>query len=131
MNLILFLKNTSKQGGSQGVGSSGQQPAKALPVIRFEKKIYDLGTVKAGEKKKATLYFFNTGSAPYVIEYASACECTELSYTDKPIPPGTKAALEIEYNSEGKSGLQEIGIEMIGNTDPFLVETMFRITVID
>lgn len=125
------LRNTSRQGGSQGVGSSGQQPSKAVPVIRFEKQVYDLGEVKAGEKRKARLVFSNTGSAPYVIEYASACECTELKWPDKPVAPGAKAILEIEYNSEGKSGLQEIGIEMIGNTDPFLVETKFIIRVID
>lgn len=123
------LEKRSEQGGSEGVGSAAPIQDKAFPVIRFEKEIYDLGTVNAGEKRKAKLIYRNTGKAPYVIEYASACECTELNYSKDPLPPGAKGILEIEYNSEGKSGLQEIGIEMIGNTDPFLVETRFKIMV--
>lgn len=124
------LRKRGKQGTPEGVGSSLQDPKDRAPVIRFEKQVYDLGTVREGEKRKATLYFKNVGNAPYEIEYGSACECTELEWPRKPVLPGTRASLEIEYNSEGKEGLQEITIELIGNTDPFLVETQFRINVL-
>lgn len=123
------LKQNSRQGGTEAFGAILPQPGKK-PVISFEKPVYDLGTIREGEKKRASFFFTNTGNADYVIEYASACECTTLDYPDEPIPPGARAEMKIEYNSEGKEGDQEVGIEMIGNTDPFLVETRFLIRVL-
>ncbi len=116
-----------------GLLSNEQESTKtakdSLPIMIFDKKLYDLGTIKEGETKSAILGFTNTGNADLVIELATACTCTELDWPALPIKPGARGEIKITYDSKGKKGLQEVTVDVLANTDPIVVEAFFKIMV--
>lgn len=116
-----FAPNQGNDDGSASLDS--------VPVITFDKETIDLGAIKAGEKKRATFTFTNTGSGDLVIDIATACECTEIDWPRTPIPPGKKGEIQIEYNSEDKEGEQEVTVDVIANTDPIVTQAFFTIMV--
>lgn len=89
------------------------------PVIKFEKEIYDFGKVKAGDKVSYSYSFVNTGKSPLIITDAVAsCGCTIPKWPKKPINPGEKNAIEVIFDSTGKSGLIDKQITVTANTAP-------------
>lgn len=83
--------------------------AQSKPVMRFEKKEYDLGTLKfTSETKKVKLkYMFkNTGNAPLIINRVqTSCGCTISEWTKKPVPSGAKGHVYAILDLKGKIGL--------------------------
>jgi len=83
--------------------------AQSKPVMRFEKKEYDLGTLKfTSESKKVKLkYMFkNTGNAPLIINRVqTSCGCTISEWTKKPVPSGAKGHVYAILDLKGKIGL--------------------------
>lgn len=89
------------------------------PVLKFDKEIYDFGKIKAGDKVSYSYTFVNTGKAPLIITSAVAsCGCTIPSKPNKPINPGQKEAINVIFNSAGKSGLIDKQITVTANTTP-------------
>ncbi len=87
--------------------------------IRFSEFQHDFGTMEEGEIVSYVFEFTNTGTAPLLITSASAsCGCTVPRYPKKPIPPGKKGELEVEFNSRGKTGRQHKTIAVRANTRP-------------
>jgi peptidoglycan-associated lipoprotein len=97
--------------------------------ITFEKSFHDFGIIRKGEKKTHEFKFTNTGKAPLVIETASACECTEVEWPEKPIKPGGKGVIKATYDSTDKEGEQEVNIDIIANVKTLVVEARFRVFV--
>jgi hypothetical protein len=90
-----------------------------VPVLKFDKEIYDFGKVKDGDKVSYSYSFENTGKAPLIITDAVAsCGCTIPSWPNKPINPGQKEAIKVIFNSAGKSGLIDKQITITANTVP-------------
>jgi hypothetical protein len=71
-----------------------------LPLMRFEKKTKNFGTIKIGEHPSHIFTYKNTGTEPVVIDLVSACDCTEVEYTTQPIPVGGTAYIKATYMSE-------------------------------
>ena len=71
-----------------------------LPLMRFEKKTKNFGTVKMGEHPSHVFTYKNTGTEPVTIELVSACDCTEVEYPTQPIPVGGTAYIKATYMSE-------------------------------
>lgn len=93
----------------------------SLPVsqIKFEETAHDFGTIKSGEKVTTIFKFTNTGSAPLVIQNATAsCGCTVPEKPEAPILPGEMGELKVEYDSRGKSGMQNKQVTVTANTQP-------------
>jgi Protein of unknown function (DUF1573) len=88
------------------VQAKGEAPAQVeeveeiLPLMRFEKKTKNFGTVKMGEHPSHIFTYKNTGTEPVVIDLVSACDCTEVEYTTQPIPVGGTAYIKATYMSE-------------------------------
>jgi hypothetical protein len=77
----------------------------SYPVISFDSKSVDVGTMTEGEIKQFKFKFTNTGTADLIIKNAQgSCGCTVPSYPEHPIKPGESAEIDVEFDSAGKQG---------------------------
>jgi hypothetical protein len=91
--------------------------------IAFEKKSFDFGKVKDGEKVTHEFKFTNNGTEPLIISNATAtCGCTVPEYPKTPIAPGESGVIKVVFNSAGKMGLQNKVVSVTSNTTPTLTE---------
>ena len=91
----------------------------ARPVLSFESKSFDYGTVAQGDKVTHTFRFTNEGDAELIIKKASAsCGCTMPSYPFVPIKPGESGAISVTFNTTGKMGKQRPNITVTSNAYP-------------
>jgi len=100
-----------------------------LPIITFEQDTIHLGTLIEGEKRSLVYQFTNTGRGTLQIDLASACKCTSLDWPSDPIEPGGGGEITVEFDSMGFRGEVLKTIDIIGNTDPIVVEAWFTATV--
>ncbi len=75
-------------------------PIKGMPVMTFDKKLHDFGTIKTGDTPSITYNFTNTGNAPLDIDIVTGCDCTELDWTRTTVAPGEKGFISAKYNSK-------------------------------
>lgn len=67
--------------------------------ITFQKDSYDFGSFSKVTIRRVVFVFTNTGNAPVVIQSTStACTCTGVSYSKKPVMPGKKGYITVYYN---------------------------------
>ena len=71
-----------------------------LALMRFEKKTISFGTVKMGQHPTHTFYYKNNGREPVEIEIVSACDCTEVEYSKKPVVVGATGFIKATFMSE-------------------------------
>ena len=83
------------------VGDSPAPPApiKGMPVMTFDIKLHDFGTIKMGDQPSITYNFTNTGDIPLNIDIVTGCDCTELDWTRTEVAPGAKGFVSAKYNS--------------------------------
>ena len=94
-------------------------PAGPTTSIEYLETEYDFGTITQGEKVSHVFKFKNTGSEPLIITDAKAsCGCTVPKKPTEPIAPGEFGELTVEYNSAGKSGVQNKTVTVTANTNP-------------
>ncbi len=92
---------------------------KGVPVMQFSKRYVDFGKVKKGEKRYHTYEFVNRGTVDLVIETATACECTTVDYSTKPVKPGEKGYIKIVFDSTEKDVNETIDIDiLLQNNEP-------------
>ena len=109
---------------------SGVDPNAKVPVFSFEETLHDFGTIASGDKVNHVFKFTNTGEVPLVIQNASAsCGCTVPEWPKEPIPPGGTGEIKVEFDSKGKSGLQNKTITIVANTQPNTTNLEIRGTV--
>ena len=91
-----------------------------LPIITFDNEIFDFGKISQGEKVSHKFDFENTGASDLIINSVlPACGCTLVDkWPQGAISPGDKSSIEVEFNSEGKIGLQEKTITVVTNSYP-------------
>ncbi len=92
--------------------------SKNLPIMTFEKKEHDFGTIAWGTPVETIFKFTNTGNAPLVITNAtSSCGCTIPEYPkDKSIAPGQSGELKVKFNGSGKNLVTKI-VTVYANTE--------------
>ena len=78
----------------------------AQPKATFKETTYDFGTNKESKGAvKHTFQFTNTGDKPLiVVDAVASCGCTRPSYTAKPIKPGKKGKIEVNFSPVGRAG---------------------------
>jgi hypothetical protein len=90
----------------------------ALPVIRFDTLVNDLGTIREGEQLVAWFDYTNEGAVPLVIQDIKAgCGCTVPRWDNEPLAPGKSGSIRVVFNSRGKSGAQNIRITVQTNAE--------------
>ncbi len=99
---------------AEGVDKSAQ-----LPQISFVKKTHEFGTVIQGEVVTYNFKFTNTGNADLIItKVSTSCGCTATNYPTKPIKPGATEAVEVKFDSEGRTGFQNKRVTVLTNATP-------------
>lgn len=89
------------------------------PDITFEEKVFDFGTIVQGEKVSHAFIFKNNGKKSLIISSAQgSCGCTVPEWPKEPIAPGASNRINVVFNSEGKSGLQEKTVTIVTNCEP-------------
>lgn len=99
------------------VAASRDENAGKVPVMTFEEKEFDFGTIKEGDKVEHVFTFKNTGESDLVITDAKAsCGCTVPDYKKEPIKPGETSTMKVTFDSTGKPGLQQKTVTISANT---------------
>ncbi|MBA2422704.1 MAG: DUF1573 domain-containing protein [Chitinophagales bacterium] len=90
-----------------------------ITTIEFAEMRYDFGKLKEGIVVKHGFTFTNTGTTPLIISEAhGSCGCTIPSFPKEPIPPGGKGQIMVQFDSKGRSGLQNKTVTVTANTNP-------------
>ncbi len=99
--------------------ASGQPVNGKMPKFDFETTEYNFGTITEGQIVKYTFNFKNTGDADLVITDArGSCGCTVPTYPEKPIPPGGKGEINVQFDSNKRTGDQYKTVTLTANTSP-------------
>ncbi len=96
-----------------------QEAANNLPVLTFDKKEYDFGTIKEGDVVETTFAFTNTGNSDLVIlDARGSCGCTVPEYPkNTPIAPGESGSIKVKFDSANKPGNQSKTVTLTTNTE--------------
>lgn len=77
----------------------------AFPEIQAETTEINWGRIYLGEKKEHTFILHNKGDSPLIITGVhSSCGCTAAMISNKTIPPGKQAKLQVRFNSKNFRG---------------------------
>ena len=90
-----------------------------LPHFEFVEKVKDFGTITQGEIVSTTFRFRNVGQSDLIISSAQgSCGCTVPEWPKEPIKPGEEGVIDVKFDSNGKSGMQNKTITLVSNTIP-------------
>jgi hypothetical protein len=113
------------------VVAESEAPNPNAPIMTFAVSEHDFGDIKPGSVVRHTFEFTNTGKSPLLIQDATAsCGCTTPSWTKEPVAPGGKGTIEVQFNSQGKTGLQNKSVAIRGNTQPSVTTVMIKANVL-
>ena len=103
-----------------------------FPVMTFEKKSHDFGTLHEGDVVKYVYKFKNTGNAPLLISRIKAsCGCTIPSNWKKdPIMPGESSEFTVQFNTRNKIHKQHKVVTVYCNTKNKTERVTFTANVI-
>lgn len=111
--------NITTSSGGATANPAGSINEANLPVMTFESKEYDFGSVNEGDIVEYTFKFINTGKSPLVISKATAtCGCTVPSWPKDPILPGANGEIQVQFNSKNRKNLQTKYVNINANTKP-------------
>lgn len=123
--LGLFACSEQKQGDKLSTdevnnnATANGEVSDNLPEIKFEEEVFDFGRITQGERVSHAFVFKNTGKKNLIISGASgSCGCTVPEWPKEPILPGAEGKINVVFNSEGKSGLQEKTVTIVTNCEP-------------
>jgi Protein of unknown function (DUF1573) len=107
-----------------------EKPEGPLPVAEYESVDHDFGTVNEGQKVSYDYKFKNTGQVPLIIQTAQpSCGCTVPTWSKEPIPVGGTGFVRAEFDTNGKSGIQNKTITVTANTWPKVTTLRFKAMV--
>jgi hypothetical protein len=114
----------------QPVATPEEKPEGPLPVLNFKEVEHDFGTIAEGQKVSWTYRFTNNGEAPLIIQSAQpTCGCTVSDYSKDPIPVGGSGFVTAEFDSKGKTGVQNKSVTVTANTWPKTTTLRFKAMV--
>ncbi len=88
-----------------------------VPVMSFDKRVFDFGTIDEGDVVETVFNFTNTGKTDLIVTNASAsCGCTIPEWPKEPIKPGAVGVIKVKFNSRGKKNKQNKTVTLSTNT---------------
>lgn len=105
----------------------GKKDLKGLPIMQFDQRVFDMGTVKKGELREHTFHYTNIGEAPLEIDIISVCECTTYDYSPSVVKPGEKGWIKVTFdsNKRDESDVSDVDI-YLKNIDPEIDAPIFE-----
>ncbi len=103
-----------------------------FPVMTFETKTHDFGTLHEGDVVKYVYKFKNTGDAPLIInKIRASCGCTVPSgWKKEPIMPGESGEFTVQFNTRNKIHKQRKTVTVYCNTKNKMERVTFTADVI-
>ncbi len=88
------------------------------PIIEFDQKEYDFGTITEGDIIDGKFTVFNKGKTDLIItEVKPSCGCTTPDWTKEAIKPGESGEIKFSFNSSGRTGKQNKSITIKSNAE--------------
>jgi len=113
------------------ITANGGSDTTSLPRFQFETDNHDFGKIIQGEKVTYSFKFKNVGKSDLVITGASgSCGCTVPSFPKNPIAPGQSGKIDVQFNSDGKKGIQNKTITVAANTQPNTVILKIKVEIV-
>jgi hypothetical protein len=101
------------------ISADGTVDTVNVAKMAFEQTVYEFGEVDEGATVKHEFKFTNTGKQPLLIQNAhSTCGCTVPDWPKDVIPPGQTGIIKVEFDTKGKTELQEKSVIITANTYP-------------
>ena len=101
---------------------------KSGPKISTSADTFDFGTIKEGSKVNHDFEIINAGDAVLKIDKVRAsCGCTAAKPEKDSLAPGESAKIHVEFNSAGRSGIQQKYVYVFSN-DPNDPQFRFQFT---
>ena len=73
---------------------------KNASYIKWDKLVYDLGTIEADRPVGITFTFKNKGSEPIILsDVRPSCGCVTPSFTKEPVMPGKTGVVRLTFNA--------------------------------
>lgn len=95
-----------------------QKQLASAPIAFIEKKDFDFGNIKEGEKANCDYVLVNKGKTELSIRKTKAgCGCTAVTMGESRIAPGQSTTIRATFDSSGKRGRQYKSVTIITN-DP-------------
>lgn len=91
-----------------------------MPEITFDSTSMSMGRIVEGTQVEKVFGFVNTGNVDLVItDVRGSCGCTVAkNWPRMPIAPGERQAITVNFDSEGRPGMQHKTITVVANTTP-------------
>ena len=104
-----------------------QEASDSLPVLTFDKKTHDFGTINEGDVVETAFSFTNTGSSDLtILDARGSCGCTVPEYPkNTPIKPGETKEIKVKF--EPKFCFVVRGFFSFYN--PFLLVLFYKVSV--
>lgn len=116
--IILILAAGCGTGSHKGPQGQSSVSDTGKAVISFAEYEHNFGKVKEGEKVACIFTFTNKGTSDLIVNAAVAsCGCTVPKYSAKPVPPGKTGNIEVQFNTEGRNGIQTKTITVRSNAN--------------
>ena len=102
------------------------------PALAFEDTVMDFGIVGEGHIVTHSFSFVNEGPGDALIANVSTtCGCTvPQTWPKSPIAPGERGAIDVTFDTHGKTGVQDKVVSVSGNTDPRVLKLHLTGTVV-
>lgn len=106
---------------------SGLLFAQRKPEVKFDKNVYDYGSIKEEvEVALSEFEFTNVGTTPVVIQrIVASCGCTSPTYTREPVLPGKKGKVKVAYNTVYRPGTFRKNVRVYTNVP----DTVYTLTI--
>ena len=99
--------------------ASGHAPSGEKPKMKFDKEVHDFGKITQGDRVTCVFKFTNVGGNDLIISSANgSCGCTVPDYPKQAIRPGEDGDINVQFNSEGKSGIVSKTVTLVTNCEP-------------
>jgi len=99
--------------------TSGIDTVMKKTTLKFVSIEHDFGQVQEGDKVTHVYEVQNTGKFDLVLQSVKpSCGCTMPKYERKPIRPGRKGTIEVEFDTRSRPGKQRKTILVVTNTEP-------------
>ncbi len=113
----------------------GKEIYEGVPILVFDDRTINFGSVKKGEKREHTFRVTNKGDETAKIALVSVCECTTVEKDWDEIKPGETVELKIIFDSSEKDEAEIIDIDIFldneipDSEDPFIEKLRYRFDI--
>ncbi len=110
--------------------NSNEETTAGKGKLEFAEESFDFGEITEGDTVSHTFRFKNVGTDPVeILAVNVSCGCTVASKPEKPVGVGQEDEIVINFNSQGKAGINRKTVSVVSNAENNMVPLTFTATV--